>query len=264
MAATSYDVTIATANTHFGQLLRATESLAPIAHADIILLQEVITPELDVLERYLEPAGFRAVYIEPKFGLVVAFRRRAKLKVGAIARSVGLQKMSLAERMIIQRSLGREIAYTEHGCIVVEAVAQSGQKVMVVNTHLTVPPKFLARGRQVRRLGGVLATLDAAQPLIVAGDMNHYPRPWPVDEDMRRRNDLRRVDLLSEPTWRAHSVRRASLLRAVAYASRRPLEAFDGQHDAMLYRGAGMTQKSAQVVDIASDHRAIVTRFTLR
>ncbi len=256
-------VTIATVNTHFGQLLRAHEGLVPIAGADILLLQEVINPEVHSLETYLEPAGFSAVYIEPKFGLVIAFRQAAGLRIGDVAGSRTLQKMSILERFIIQRSLGRKIAYGEHGCVVLDVVTKAGKKLTVVNTHLTVPPQPLARAMQVRRLGRVLEELGDGHPLVVAGDMNHYPRPWSVDELMRTRLGLDRINIGSEPTWRAQSVRKTSLLRVVARLSRRPLEAFDGQHDAMLYKGGGLELDTVEVVDVESDHRAIVARFSL-
>jgi endonuclease/exonuclease/phosphatase (EEP) superfamily protein YafD len=90
--------------------------------------------------------------------------------------------------------------------------------------------------------------------------MNHYPVPGIVDKELETVARMQRVDIGREPTWRMVGSKSERLGRLAAFAARRPAESFDGQLDALLYRGS-IVPVDTRVVDIASDHRAIVTEF---
>jgi hypothetical protein len=69
-----------------------------------------------------------------------------------------------------------------------------------------------------------------------------------------------RVDIGDEPTWRMEGSNSEFIGKIAGCVMGRDLASFDGQLDAMLYRGA-LRPVDVQVVDIPSDHRAIVVRY---
>jgi endonuclease/exonuclease/phosphatase (EEP) superfamily protein YafD len=89
---------------------------------------------------------------------------------------------------------------------------------------------------------------------VLSGDMNHYPGPKRADLAFRRAAGLTAVDLGDEITWPS---------RKTTYAGRTISRLFGGQLDDILYRGSGMDSVHNEVVDVASDHRAVVATLTM-
>lgn len=257
-------LTVATVNTHWGSLLHAADGLDPVADADIVLLQEVIDPDNDCREDLLEAAGFTLVYAAGRFGLAILARTATQFQmVPGSLREHLLQKMDAVEIRLMQRWAGRPHGFTEHGMISARFTTPDKKVVTVANVHPSMPVKPVARSIQVSLMAGLLTGSDYAGPLVVAGDMNHYRRPGLVDEAMRKSASLVRVDLGEEVTWQARGTGQEILLGALARLQKRPTTDFDGQLDAVLYRGDGLELSSAAVVDVKSDHRAVITTFSL-
>ena len=91
--------------------------------------------------------------------------------------------------------------------------------------------------------------------------MNHYPSPRKIDRKLHTSTSLTPVHLGTAPTWYVHGSKQEKLLRLAAKVSGRPLDSFNGQHDIILYKNQGFTPIKTKVVDIPSDHRAILSTF---
>ena len=258
-------IVLASANTHFGDAVRADNGLASILQhtPDILLLQEV-TNTKDELQRQLHSAGFKLVHFASEFGLATAIRTSAAFSAqsGSI-RTHELQRMGFVERSLAQQWARGPHAMTKHGMQATQFNDQNGHALTVVNTRLTVPLKKFARARQVAEIGRELSHPYYTGPLVVAGDMNHHPGPGKVDRRMHSKAQLNLVDLGSEPTRHVRGSKQEKYLKHIARLQGRPLEDFDAQLDAMLYRGKGLEPVEVWVVDIESDHRAVIARFTL-
>ncbi|HEX4662356.1 MAG TPA: endonuclease/exonuclease/phosphatase family protein [Candidatus Saccharimonadales bacterium] len=258
--------TLATANTHFADMIRASDGLKPLQGVDILTFQEVIDREGYNLEAILAQAGFTLIHVATRFGLAIAIRSNLKLKfVPGSMREYRLQKMGLVERRLVQRSAkpSQPQQYTERGLIAAKFVMQNGQELIVATTHPVVPIMPHARRAQIIRIGQLLDESYFDGQLILSGDMNHYPKPRPIDKKMRHEARLLAVDLNNEPTWYARGSKQEKYLQLVAYLQRRQIEDFNGQHDTILYRGGKIKPVSVKVADIVSDHRAIIARFSL-
>lgn len=255
-------ITLTSANVHFGDAIRAKDGLAAVVQykPDILLLQEATNPTNE-LERQLAVWGYTLVSHADVFGLAMAIRTTSKLHiVSGSVRTHELQKMGYVERTLAQRWAGRPHNMTSHGMQAAQ-FTRDGRLLTVVNTRLTVSLKRLARSRQVAAIGQELEYPYYAGQLIVAGDMNHHPSPRKADRAMYRRARLRAVDFNGEPTRRARGSKQEKYLKYIARLQGRPLEDFDTQLDAVLYRGKGLTPEIVNVVDIKSDHRGIVVEF---
>ncbi len=254
-------VIIATANVHFGDAIRVDgglESLRPY-QPDILLLQEV-TNTAEELKRQLSKAGYSLIHFASNFGLAIAVRVGSGLQaVPDSARTHQLQKMGYIEYKWAQRFAKYPHQMDAHGMQAVKFKTPSGQVVTVVNTRTTVSSNRIARKRQVTNMGIELADPYYAGLLVVGGDMNHFPGPGRIDRVMRQKAGLKQVDLGNQPTWRA---RNSKLYRTIARVRRQPLESLYAQLDTLLYRG-GCELIEIKVVDILSDHRAIVGKFEL-
>lgn len=257
---TSKEITIATSNIHFGDMIRAEKGLAPFRRLapDVLLLQEVINDTIQA-ERRLSRAGYKLVHLAEKYGLALAIRIDSGFSVVPDSIRVRmLQPMNPLERTLAQRFAGRSHTMTAHGMQAIKLQMEGRHVLTVVNTRTTVSSNLVARSYQVARMGKELKNRYYDGPLILGGDMNHYPSAQRVDKAMRRRSGLQVVDIGGEPTWRASN---AALYRILSRAKGIALEDFSGQLDALLYRGEGLGLDSTVVVDTISDHRAIVGKF---
>lgn len=255
-------ITIATANTHFGDVIRVDRGLDPLKKLkpDILLLQEVINPTAE-LKRQLGKANYTLVHTAGEFGLAMALRVDSGLRIASEpARTIKLQQMAAIERNLAQRFAKRPHGMNEHGMQTVKFKTKDGHLITAVNTRVTVPSNHIARRRQVAKIGKELEGAYYTGLLILGGDMNHFPGPQQIDKDMYRKAGLRQVDLSNEPTWRA---RNSKLYRAIARVRRQSLEDLYAQLDALLYRGEELELDHVEVVDTVSDHRAIIARFQL-
>jgi endonuclease/exonuclease/phosphatase (EEP) superfamily protein YafD len=84
--------------------------------------------------------------------------------------------------------------------------------------------------------------------------MNHWPRPKKADLAFRRTAGLTAVDLSNEITWPS---------RRTDAADGRLRRFVSGQLDDILYRGSGIEFVHREVVDVPSDHRAVVATFAI-
>lgn len=255
---------VATANTHWGEMLRAPDGLSSLAAADVILLQEIIDPVALKVDEQLIGAGFTPPYIAPQYGLLLAVRTASILQpIPNTNAKYQLRKMNVIEHALNQRWAGRPHDFKARGLIATRFRTPSDREVTVATTHPTIPLKPRARAVQILRIGQILTSPDFDGALILAGDMNHYPGPRPVDEGMRIAAGLTRVDIGNEPTWQATGTRQEQYLKFPARVQHRELADYNGQNDAILYRGAGLQLIKASVVTIHSDHRAIIATFGL-
>jgi endonuclease/exonuclease/phosphatase (EEP) superfamily protein YafD len=259
--------TLATANTHFGRTLYTPNGLGAVKSADILLLQEVFTLPTRELKTILTHYGFVLLHTVPAFGLVIAMRKTSYLQpLPHSLREHRLGKITRPEQFIVKRATRSPLVFTERGVITCQFSTVNNQIITVANVHPTTPiaatPR--ARHRQIKRLARVVAHFYPHSPLIVGGDMNHYPRPRKVDLAFHKVTSLTPIQLGSTPTWYARGSKEEKVLALAAKVLRRPLEDFNGQHDIILYRKMHFTPLRAKVVDIPSDHRAIIATFELK
>lgn len=251
---------IATANTQFSRMLLTPNGLAPFKGVDVLTLQEVVEPE-DTIKKILAKAGFQTIHAAAKFGLVIAVRSQSKIKlVRGTIKECSLQKMGRLETQLVRRSIGRVHQFNERGLLAIKLITPEGQRFTVATTHPTVPILPRARRTQINNIRDLLQEDYFESQLILTGDMNHYPRPKAVDQKLRLQASLLAVDLHGEPTWYARGSEQEKYLRIAARLRRRQIEAYNGQHDSILYRGS-LKPSNTKVIDIASDHRAIITSF---
>ncbi|HTE22431.1 MAG TPA: hypothetical protein VK674_05325 [Candidatus Limnocylindria bacterium] len=257
------EITVASANTHFGRLLTSEKGLEPLSEADVLLLQEVTHKGYDLCKE-LARASYKVVHAVGACGLAIALHEDSNFGVvegsqredvlqapGAMARQLVKRVPTMFAHCLWQRSV-----------IAAKLKGPDGQKLTAAATHLVIPLRSHGREAQVTRMGEVLRHPYYDGPLILGGDMNHYPGPQAVDLKMREISNLREVDTNGEPTWRMRSSKQQWWGTAKGALQRETLDAYDGQLDDMLYRGDGLVpQGKAKVVDVESDHRAVIARF---
>ena len=260
-------LTVASANTHYGRMMGEPGGFAGIQHADVFLLQETHHTS-EQARRNLSKAGFVIAHEAPDMGLTIAVNQDSGFQpVDGSVRVSTFTAPSLIAGLLRER-LGEGLAdrFRPRGMIALKlsnkGVACGPHKeVTVATTHPVVPVRFRARGAQVHAMGHALADDYFAGPLVVGGDMNHYPSPRRTDRKMAQTAGLSRVSLGQEPTWRIVGSNSERLGRALAYMLHmETVTDFDAQLDAVLYRG-GLELRTSSVEDIASDHRAIVAEF---
>ncbi|HEV7454438.1 MAG TPA: endonuclease/exonuclease/phosphatase family protein [Candidatus Saccharimonadales bacterium] len=267
------EIILATANTHFGRMTRSVDGLQPIAHADILTLQEQRDPEADKLQVQLDRNDFTLVHAAGRYGLAMAIRTGSSLAVvPGSQRQEMLKGMNGVERRLKKRGSRLAGNLPERGIIAVQFIAPEGP-LSIATAHPLPPLRRRSRNTQIGRVGLALADPYYNGNLIVAGDWNHYPAARLADIAMRQSAQLSTVDIGSEPTWGFRGLHQEWAARAVsmvAHPSRENLsnrgeqylDSYDGQLDAVLYRG-DLQCTGAEVVSIESDHRAIVATFEL-
>lgn len=253
-------LTVATANTHFGRMLAEQDGMEHLRHADLLLMQEVLTPAVTT-QSQLKKQGFGLAHVDTRAGLAIARnldslfvpivdgRDSAELSP-AVWSGASRYEHRLAQRMRARSAIG---SLLQHKLADIEVFAATA--------HPVVPARPVARARQVRALGSWLANYPV-QNIILGADMNHYPAPRTVDGELENVANMRRVDIGDEPTWRMEGSNSERLGRIAGGFMRRDLASFDGQLDALLYRG-DLVPIATEIVDIASDHRAIITEFEI-
>jgi endonuclease/exonuclease/phosphatase family metal-dependent hydrolase len=255
---------VATVNTQFSKVLKSPDGLAKLVHADILLLQEVSNPDYDTFRLTLERIGFRAVHVAGKYGLVIAQRKDSRFTVveGSM-RSGDFGKLNLLERVLIMMSAPGKREFTKRGIIAVKLSTPSGLLFTIATTHPAIDLTPNYRARQIKILQDELANEYYDGPLILAGDMNHHPGPKPVDMAMRSSAKLQAADLQGQATW----ITKKSLLKIPTQLlnvfNRKHLSDYDGQLDDLLYRGPALSLVKADVVDIPSDHNAVIGVFDI-
>jgi endonuclease/exonuclease/phosphatase family metal-dependent hydrolase len=250
---TSTTLTVATANTCTGELLRTPGGLEPFrtAGAGVVGLQEVFGITEPELRAALAGAGLELTHWHAPAGLVIAHDPR----VAALAGEPLVTTLKAA---------GPLLRYSNHWherAMLSAAFETAAGPVAVSTAHLIVFARAHARTKQVRALREALEQDRLRRgPHVLMGDMNHYPRPAAADRAMHEAGGFTHVPL-HEPTWLVSGSKHEWLARLAAVATRRDLASFDAQLDVVLYRDLRLIDST--VVDVASDHRAVVCDFQL-
>lgn len=231
------------------------DGLARLGTADVLLLQEVKTDATTLESLLHKNTDLELALVGEGLGLAIAVKPWLKLK--------GTYEEILQKRGIVGRSVARTFSTREmakfrlraRGMIGVSLETPQERALTVLTTHPTVPVRFAARRLQVELIGSKVA--DIADPVVLAGDMNHWPGPRKVDLAMHETAGLSMVET-DGPTYYVNQSRHAWLGR-IGMGS-----LISGQLDAMLYRGDGLTPVQTELIDIPSDHRAISTTFSVQ
>jgi endonuclease/exonuclease/phosphatase family metal-dependent hydrolase len=246
---------VATVNTYFGRAVIEDGGLVAVAEADVLLMQELFNPTAYGLEPRLHELGFELLAAGGHFGLGIALRSdSAFAHTGDPVRSTVLEQVGSVERRLTARFTKHQSEYSDFGILGAQFGTPEGRRVAIATTHLPVVTSFRQRPRFLRQLAPELADPYYDGLLVLTGDMNHYPGPKRADLDFRRAAGLTAIDLTDEITWPS---RRKSQLR------NRLSRLLGGQLDDIVYRGDGLEFVHRQVVDVASDHRAVVATFAI-
>ena len=246
---------VATVNTYLGRTVRTVGGLAPLARADVILLQELYSPAAYGVETSLESVGFELVAAEGHSGLGIAVRSDSAYRYsGDPVRSTVLERAGTVERVLLSGFARERLEYCDLGVLAAHLETRGGHRLVVATTHLPVVTAFRQRARFLSRLPLELADPYYDGLLVLTGDMNHWPGPKKSDLAFRRRSGLTAVDLGKEITWPARKGNGAggAVNRVVG-----------GQLDDVLYRPGAMHCVQREVIDVASDHRAVLATFTI-
>jgi endonuclease/exonuclease/phosphatase family metal-dependent hydrolase len=248
------ELVIGTANTFSGALLRSPSGLAPFRDVDLLAVQEVFGFTAAGLAARFTDDGFEVVSHHERSGLALARRGDSAVRPGA---ALNLHKTLAPERILAGHS-----DHWRERALIAARVQVGGMALTFANAHLMVFARPIARRRQVQALRSALGSgYFAGHPLILVGDMNHYPAPRNVDRAMAAHSGLARA-ALDAPTWQIAGSKHEWLARTAGRATGRSIESFDAELDAVLYRGVVLD--GARVVRIESDHAGIVARFSVR
>lgn len=248
---TSAALTVATANTCTGDLLRTPSGLEPFrtAGAGLVGLQEVFGVTEEQLRTALADVGLELTHWHAPAGLVLAHDPQVATPVGE----------PLVTTLKAAGPLLRISDHWHERGMVSAAFETEAGPVTFSTAHLIVFARAYARTKQVRALRAALQREPLRRgPHVLTGDMNHYPRPAAADRAMHEAGGLTHVPL-HEPTWRISGSKHEWMARLAATVTHRDLSTFDAQLDVVLYRDLRLL--ASAVFDIASDHRAVVCDF---
>lgn len=248
-------ITIATANTHNSRMLHAPNGLMPFREADVdtLLMQEVVDISGEELDERLRQGGYYLAHFFKAAGLAIAAREQSGITpVPNTAQDVVLQRRGRFASVMEGLGVDMRNLLRTRGMTAMRMRSAEGVEFIAASAHPIFFLKARARARQVRALGQALQAEHYGDlPLVLGADMNHYPRPHKVDDEILV-GGLRRAKF-TEPTWLIQGSRHQ-------WAAR--FGAGDGQLDSLLHKG-GLEPESIQVVGIESDHRAVIGRFVL-
>jgi len=253
---------VATANTQESRLLAAPEGLRPFEEreVDILLLQEVFGHNRASLSDIMQRAGYGVIHYAGEMGLAIAMRQsrflsRDILGVGQTREEV-LWTPKIREKLI-----GKVIKperMRDRGLAAMQLFFDNQTSAGVVTTHPIVFARPRSRRKHIEGLDAAMTRDFAGQALIIGGDMNHFPVPRGIDNYFRTHQALTRA-AVDRPTWMLEGSRHEWLARPLAALAGRAIETYNAELDSVLYRGVRLV--SNEVVEIESDHRAIVTQF---
>lgn len=254
-------LTVATANTHEARMLHDPNGLAPFIEndTDVLLMQEVLRVTDSDLSDRLHEDNYQLAHLDSSSGLAIAFSAQSEFQpIAGTERTEVIQPPERIGQIIRWCGIPMSSRLRQRGLIAVKA-SSGDQVVTVANTHPIVFLRVLSRARQVEKIGELVQTdFYTAHPLVLGGDMNHYPEPRPVDRGMQKAADFLRVEL-DQPSWRIRGSRHEWAARMASLMCSRSIEDFDATLDAILYRG--LTLQSAQIAPITSDHGAVIAKL---
>ncbi len=246
---------VATLNTYFGRAVVEGRGLGPVADADVLLMQELFDPAASDLETMLREQGFELLAAGGHFGLALALRSTSAFSSAAEpVRSTVLQPVGSVERTLITRFAKQQSEYADLGVLAAHLDSPEGRQLTIAATHLPVVTSFRQRARFLSQLPTELADPFYDGLLVLGGDMNHYPGPLKADLAFRRAAELTAIDMRGAITWPS---------RRTSHLGRKLNRLLGGQLDDILYRGADVEFVDKEVVDIASDHRAVIATFAI-
>lgn len=246
---------VATVNTYFGRAVTEDGGLDAVADADVLLMQEVFSPVGYGLEPRLHNYGFELLAAGGHFGLAIALKSNSAFtSTGEPPRATVLQQIGTVERVLTPIFVRQELEYSDLGVLAAHLQTPGGRRLTVATTHLPVMTSFRQRSRFLAQLPAELADRYYRGLLVLSGDMNHYPGPSKADLSFRRAAGLTAVDLSREITWPS---------RKPGDVGRKIWRHLGGQLDDILFRGRGIDFGREEVVDVASDHRAVVATFSV-
>jgi hypothetical protein len=164
-------IKFATANAHYGELIRAKDGLIPFKDRNVVGFQEVSRKRDDLASR-LDDAGFDLTIHETDLALAV----RSEFKVG--------------ESIIFPIERGR-IMGENHVVIATEIFDNNGNRTVAATAHPDIPLRFYARFEQGRKITKVFQDPFFEGNVILGMDANHYPRPLFHDRRLVQKPDLK-------------------------------------------------------------------------
>jgi len=242
-------LTIATANTQMGRAIREPGGLAGLKSADVILLQEVQMGQDELATKLSDDIGLSLGHYDDDFGLAIAIDSKYTIqsrrhRILQARGTVGRLTLPAKEHVNTFRLRGR-------GLLALTLETPDGTVFTAATTHPTVKMKSVSRNAQVRAIPNAIS--DMPDPLVLAGDMNHWRHPHRVDRQMYESTGLTPVEITGS-TFDVSQTRYALLGKIIR---------FDAQLDAMLYRGKGLRPIETELIDISSDHHAVKTTFEI-
>ncbi len=257
---------IATVNTQAGRVLRGPDGLRIFAQepVDILLLQEVFGVEESEVARRLQSQGYRLIILDRPTGLAMALHTQSRLTfIENSAKITVFRKRSGAVELMTKRGIIPEHHVRARGLITVALQTPSGIAITVATTHPTVFIRHWSRTKHLRLLHHHLqGGYTASQPLLLGADMNHYPQVGRYDIAFRQSAQFSEVPIRGI-TWPIEGTKYELLARAAARLSQRPIDTYSGHLDTILYRGVGVKHIETKIVAVESDHRAIISHFSI-
>jgi endonuclease/exonuclease/phosphatase (EEP) superfamily protein YafD len=256
----SKNIIVASANTHESRMLRHPDGLSPFTAkaADVLLLQEVLGMEENEVSNRLGADNFELVHCVPALGLAIAISKDSGARVEQeMTDTTILHRTTRLERVLKFSQASYRLR--ERGMLGARLKFGPDTELTVATTHPIIFIRSISRGRQVTAMGNALCRpFYDTERLIVGGDMNHYPGPRKVDIKAQHQAHLDRVTL-DAPSWCIEGSRHEWIARLGSFATGKALNSFDAELDAILYRG--VIPIASTVVDICSDHKAIIAEF---
>ncbi len=253
-------LTVATANTHESRMLRDSSGLVPFTerHVDVLLLQEVLGMARSEVETRLASDGFRLQHYAGEMGLAIALSTDASERFTTHSNTTEHIHQPTVIESVLKKLQPNSHRLRQRGIIATTIQSETTQPIQIANTHPIVFVRAVSRRRQIQAIANTLDGNQRAQNrLILGGDMNHYPGPQNIDTWMQNILGLNRA-VHDRKSWPIRGSKHEWMAR-IGMVATRNMGSFDADLDAILFKGVA-EQKTA-IVDIASDHRAVITTF---
>ena len=226
----------------------------------MLLLQELLGWDQQRAEDRLVADGYRLANFDSEIGLAIAVSDSLTNRSTIDGQmTIQINTPSAAESTLKAFTKGSH-RLRKRGLMAARLTVGHADPIYLANTHPIIFLRAKSRGQQVRAVSAVLSSDPFGDmPLIVGGDFNHYPSPRAVDIAMQSQLQLNRANL-DRKSWPIRGSKHEWMAQIGSLVTRN-LDSFDADLDAILFRG--VEEVRTAVIDIESDHRAIVTEFTI-
>ena len=270
----SQEITVATANTKLGHMVRTDGGLEPFAGVDALFIQEAHAERDGLASRLRAETDLKLAISVGGLGLAIAVRK--DLPVAATRESRFIERGRFSRFAVCHLGEENIAAFRLRARGVVSATVElDDQAVEFMSIH--APVAFYPPGRRLynRKFAEMMSRLPSDHPIIVGGDWNSWPRPSRRDHEMWESAGLNHVDIGGVTTYSVEGTNFDNFSRGIERfaptAERVGIDpayfSWDGELDALLYRntanGAGLEVVQSKVVPTASDHGAIEATFEL-